>query len=186
MLDFIIRGDEIFLLELTPRLESGETTLTAEVVRYIAEQPGDWAALMATKTWLWFAIGCILALPFLMIAFGALSGTLDERGFGGANWLSLSYSLWEGFLCISMVITILNWFRRRFDHQGRLAQIMSRTSFAVYIIHPAIIVPLALSLSDIHMNLSLKFLLVAPIAIVLCYLITYGLLKIPIVRTILG
>lgn len=41
-------------LELTPRLESGETTLTAEVLRYITEQPGDWVALMATKTWLWF------------------------------------------------------------------------------------------------------------------------------------
>jgi glucan biosynthesis protein C len=138
------------------------------------------------KTWPYVAIGSVLALPVLMIAFGALSGNMDERGFGGVNWLSLSYSLWEGFVCISMVITILTWFRRRFNHQGSLAQIMSKTSFAVYIIHPAIIVPLALALSDIQMNLSLKFLLVAPIAIVLCYLIAYGLLKIPIVRTILG
>ena len=63
---------------------------------------------------------------------------------------------------------------------------MSKTSFAVYIFHPAIIVPFALALSDIQMNLSLKFLFVAPIAIVLCYLIAYGLLKVPVLKTFLG
>jgi hypothetical protein len=42
---------------------------------------------------------------------------------------------------------------------------MSDTALIVFIIHPAIIVPLALALSDLQMNLSLKFLFVAPIAV---------------------
>lgn len=146
---------------------------------------GNWLVEFSdrqAKTWFWVALGLIFALPFLMIGFGALSGTFDESGFGGANWLSLSYSLWESFICISMIITMLCWFRRSFDHQGRLARFMSRTSFAVYIIHPGIIVPLALALSDIEMNLSLKFLLVTPIALVLCYAVAYALINIPVVR----
>lgn len=85
-----------------------------------------------------------------------------------------------------MVITLLTWFRRRFDHQGRLARAMSESAFAVYVLQPAILVPLALALSGIHMNLGLKFLLVAPIAVALCYLVAYGLRKVPLARTILG
>jgi glucans biosynthesis protein C len=85
-----------------------------------------------------------------------------------------------------MVISILTWFRRRFNHQGRLARAMGESSFAVYVLHPAIIVPLALALSGLKMNLSLKFLLVAPIAVALCYLIAYGLRKLPLARTVLG
>jgi fucose 4-O-acetylase-like acetyltransferase len=138
-----------------------------------------------SRTWRFVLLGCVLTVPALLVAAGALSGTLDERGAGGVNLLSLFYSLWEGFLCVSMVITLLAWFRRRFDHQGRLARAMSESSMAVYILHPAIIVPLALALSGFRMNLSLKFLLVAPIAIALSYLIAYALRKLPLVRAIL-
>ena len=71
-------------------------------------------------------------------------------------------------------------------NQPELARAMSESSFAVYVLHPAIIVPLALALSGIKMNLSLKFLLVAPHAVALCYLSAYGLHKIPVARTVLG
>jgi glucans biosynthesis protein C len=149
----------------------------------------DWFVAFSdrqARTWRWVALGCALALPALLVAFAPPSGTLDERAVGGVNELSLAFSLLEGFLSVSMVISILTWFRRRFDHQGRLARAMGEASFAVYILHPAIIVPLALALSGIKMNLSLKFLLVAPIAVALCYLIAYGLRKVPVARTIMG
>jgi fucose 4-O-acetylase-like acetyltransferase len=149
----------------------------------------DWLVAFSdrqAKTWRWVALASVLALPALALAAGVLFGTLDERAAGGANWLSLAYSLWEGFLCVSMVITILAWFRGCFDHQGRLARAMSESAFAVYVLHPAIIVPLALALSGIQMNLSLKFLLMAPIAVTLCYLVAYALRKVSLVRTILG
>ncbi|HSK65797.1 MAG TPA: acyltransferase family protein [Anaerolineales bacterium] len=138
------------------------------------------------KMWNRITLLCVLVFPFLMISFGALSGDLDPRAFGGLNWMSLAYSVWEGFLVVSMAITVLDGFRRRFNHQGRLARLMSETSFAVYVLHPAVIVPLALLLSGIHMNLSLKFLLVSPVALALCYLLAYGLRKLPLGRSVLG
>lgn len=45
---------------------------------------------------------------------------------------------------------------------------------------------LALALSGIKINFSLKFLLVAPLAVALCYLVAYGLRKAPLARAILG
>jgi len=137
------------------------------------------------RPWRWIALVFILLLPALVVAAGALTGKLDERGAGGLNWLSLAYSLWEGFICVSMVIVVLAWFRKRFDHQGRLAKVMSDNCFAVYILHPLIIVPLALALSGIQVNLGLKFILVAPVAVTLCYLVAYLVRKVPFVRSVL-
>jgi glucan biosynthesis protein C len=137
------------------------------------------------RTWRWVALVFVLLLPLLVVAAGALTGELDERGGGGLNWLSLAYSIWEGFMCAAMSITVLAWFRKRFDRQGRLALAMSETCFAVYVLHPIVIVPLALALSGIRLNLGLKFILVAPVAVALCYLVGYYVRKLPLLRSVL-
>jgi glucan biosynthesis protein C len=148
----------------------------------------DWLVRFSdaqARTWRWIVLVFVLLLPLLVVAAGALTGELDERGSGGLNWLSLGYSVWEGFMCVAMSITVLAWFRKRFDHQGRLAKAMSETCFAVYVLHPIVIVPLALALSGIRLNLGLKFVLVAPVAVALCYLIAYYLRKLPLLKSVL-
>ena len=137
-----------------------------------------------SRPWNWVALACILTLPAIVIAAGALTGELDERGAGGWNWISFSYSMWEGFACVAMTVITLAWFRKRFDHQGWVAAKMADATFTAYIIHPAIIVPLALLLSGVTMNLSLKFLIVAPIAIGLTYIVSYYFRRLPLVRNI--
>jgi surface polysaccharide O-acyltransferase-like enzyme len=149
---------------------------------------GNWLGKFSeaqARPWRWIALFFILLMPALVVAAGALSGQLDPQGAGGLNWLSLAYSLWEGFMCVSLVIVVLAWFRKRFNHQGRLAKLMSDNCFAVYVLHPIVIVPLALALSGVVLNLSLKFVLVAPVAVALCYLLAYLIRKIPFVRSVL-
>jgi hypothetical protein len=138
------------------------------------------------RTWGWVMVACLLILFPVLIAFGALSGEVAEGTSGGLAWESLVYSVWEGFMGVSICITLLAWFRRRFNGQGRLARAMAGSTFGVYVLHPAIIVPFALAISDIHMNLALKYLLTAPIAVALCYLVVGALRKVPVVRSILG
>jgi fucose 4-O-acetylase-like acetyltransferase len=147
----------------------------------------NWLATFSdvqSRLWRWVALVCVLLLPVLAVAAGALTGELDERGAGGLNWLSLAYSIWEGFTCLALVITVLVWFRARFNHQGRLARAMSESSFAVYVLHPIIIVPFALALSGIQINPTLMFLIAAPLAVALCYIIAYYFRKLPLVRNI--
>jgi glucan biosynthesis protein C len=141
--------------------------------------------LAQAKIWRWIALLFILMVPVLAVAAGALTGSLDERGAGGLNWLSLAYSVWEGFMCVAMSISVLALFARRFNRQGRLARMLSDNCFAVYILHSIVIIPLALVLSGLHMNLGLKFLVVAPVAMALCYMVAYYFRKIPLVRGIL-
>ena len=88
-------------------------------------------------------------------------------------------------MCMAMVIILLVWFRRRFNHQGRLAKAMADSTYAVYILHPLVIVPLAIVLSPIKLDMALKFILVVPLAVALCYLVGYTVRRLPLVRDIL-
>ena len=137
-----------------------------------------------SRPWGWVALACISTLPAIVIAAGALTGELDDRGAGGWNWISFSYSVWEGFACMAMTITTLVWFRTRFDRQSMVVVKMADATFTAYIIHPAIIVPLAILLSGISMNLDLKFLIVTPFAIALTYVISYYFRRLPLVRNV--
>ena len=150
---------------------------------------GGWFSAFSdqqARPWRWVALACLLVLLPMLVWFGALSGEVDERVTGGLNVYSLVYSLWEGFLCVSMVITLMAWFRKSHNHQGGLARFLAQGTFAVYVLHPAIIVPFALALSGIRMQLNVKFLLVAPIAVALCYIVVYGLRRVRFVRAVIG
>jgi glucan biosynthesis protein C len=157
------------------------------VVGLVAYRHSWFSRLSAAQTrpWRWVALALVPLFPALAVAAGVLSGEMDPAITGGLTWRSLAYSLWEGFMGTAMVIVMLVWCRDRFDRQGRLLRSMSAASYAVYVLHPLLIVPLALALSGVRLDLSLKFLLVAPVAVALCFLVGHGVRKLPVVRGIL-
>jgi glucan biosynthesis protein C len=137
------------------------------------------------RPWRWVALALVPLFPALAVAAGALSGEMDPAVTGGLTWLSLAYALWEGFIGTALVMVALVWCRDRFERQGRLLRSMSAASYAVYVLHPLIIVPLALALSGIRLDLSLKFVLVAPLAVALCFLGGHLVRKLPVLRSVL-
>ena len=148
----------------------------------------NWFALISTpqaRAWGWIALALVPLFLVLVIAAGALSGEFDPSIAGGFTWLSLAYSFWEAFIGVALVITVLVWFRNRFDRQSKLVQRMSATAYAVYILHPLLIVPLALVLSSIRFNLELKFVLITPLAVAICFLFGYFVRRLPMIRRIL-
>jgi glucan biosynthesis protein C len=112
------------------------------------------------KLWLGIAIICILVvLPVVFVLGGALEGNTDPF-LGGVHWQSLALSVWEQFVCMGMVIGLLVLFRERLNHQGVLAKAMAASAYAVYIIH-------------------------APVALALCFLLANFIRKLPLARDIL-
>jgi surface polysaccharide O-acyltransferase-like enzyme len=85
------------------------------------------------------------------------------------HWQALVYALWEQFLCVAMVIALLVWFRRRYNHQGWLARSLSASAYAVYILHGPIVVFVALGLRSVALYPLLKFALVAAVSLPLCF-----------------
>jgi glucan biosynthesis protein C len=136
------------------------------------------------KLWLGIAGLCIVLLPVLFVVGGALEGQTTPF-LGGVHWQSFVFSVWQQFLCMGMIIGLLVWFRERFNHQGKLGKAMAASAYTVYIIHAPVIVFLGLALQDISLPSLLKFVLVAPVAVVLCFLIANYLRKLPLARNIL-
>jgi hypothetical protein len=156
------------------------------VLGIVAYRRGWFASITDSqgKTWLYTALGLILLFPVLFIAGGALEGVLDPY-FGGLHWQSFVYSVWEQFMCMAMVITLLVWFRKRFTEQGRLAKSMSDAAYATYVFHAPIIFLLALALRGIRLDMGLKYLLVVPFAVAAAFLVGYIAKQLPVVRNIL-
>jgi surface polysaccharide O-acyltransferase-like enzyme len=61
---------------------------------------------------------------------------------------------------------------------------MADATFTAYVLHPGIIIPLTLLLSGISINMGLKFVLVAPIAVALTYVVSYYFRRLPLVRSV--
>lgn len=84
-----------------------------------------------------------------------------------------------------MIVALVVWFRNRFNHQGKLSREMSGAAYAVYILHTPLIILLAVSLSQVKLDLGIKFALVAPVAVVLCFAAGYLAKKLPFAKGIL-
>jgi peptidoglycan/LPS O-acetylase OafA/YrhL len=136
---------------------------------------------------LWLRISVFLVLvvfPIMFVAGGVMDGDV-EPFMGGLTWQSFALAVWEQFVCLGLVITFLVWFRNRFNQQGSLAQAMSASAYTVYLIHAPVLVFTAFALRGIVLHPLLKFLLVSPVAISLCFIISHLLRKLPLARSIL-
>jgi glucan biosynthesis protein C len=114
-----------------------------------------------------------------IMAFMVLGGAADNLAAftGGPAWQSAVVSTLEAIYCVSMSIMFLGLFRQKVDSQGSLGKFMSRNAYGVYIIHPLVIIPLAYALRGVALDPLVKFMLVAPLGVSLCFLVAQYLLR---------
>lgn len=127
------------------------------------------------RVWSIAAVVCIVALPVMMVLMGAIE---DDAPFkGGLTAQSLLLSTWEAVYCPAMIILLLSLFRRRFDRQASLGRFFSKNAYTAYIIHAPVIVGLAWLLQGLSIYPLLKYVLVAPIAVSLCFSISHYIVR---------
>lgn len=119
---------------------------------------------------LWLGTAGLMIVLFwpLMVGGGALDRGIDDFA-GGWHWQALVYALWESFLCVSMCIGLIYVFRRYANRGGRLARLLSRNAYTAYLIHEVVIVALAYTARDVMVYPLLKWVLVALVAVPLCF-----------------
>jgi fucose 4-O-acetylase-like acetyltransferase len=157
------------------------------VIGIVAYRRGWFNALKVAQGRLWLGVALFFILvvfPALFVLGGGAEADLDLF-FGGLRWQALAFSLWEQILGVSVIVFLLVWFRERFSEQGALTKRMSGAAYTVYILHVPIIVLLVLALGGIGLDLGLKFVLVAPVAVSLCFLVAHYVKKLPFTRGIL-
>jgi glucans biosynthesis protein C len=134
--------------------------------------------------WFGFAQFSILVLFPLSFYYGAREAGV-EPFLGGLKWQAAMYAFWEQLTGIALIIALIGLFKKKFNNQGILAKRLSGAAYAVFIIHPPVIVALALLLKNWDLYPVLKFILVAPIALFLCFGIAILLKQIPGFKRIL-
>lgn len=147
---------------------------------------GNWFFQIPEKAGkFWSSIAAFLLLIFsFLLGLGSRDGDF-ARFLGGFYWQAFAYALWEQFFGVAIIIALTVLFREKYNDQGRFLRSMSASVYTVYIFHAPIIVFLALGLRGVVLDHLLKFLLVAPLAVGLCFLISYYIRKLPIARSIL-
>lgn len=137
--------------------------------------------------WRWFAFAqalIFIGFPVLFLLGGAAeNGT--EKFMGGFTWQCFSYTIWEQLVGFSLILGLFGIFKKRFNNQRSFAKKLSESAYGVYVFHT----PILLAISSLFLNWQipqlLKFIVLAPIALVSCFLIAWLAKQIPGVKRIL-
>ena len=103
---------------------------------------------------------------------------------GGWNVQALVYAFWEPFVAWGFILGLLTLFQRRFDQLHGVWRRLARRAFLIYIIHPPVLVAVALAWRGVPAPAFAKFLITGSVACALCYAIAGLALRIRVVARI--
>jgi len=136
------------------------------------------------RFWMRLSILLVLLWPPLVIACGAIEDNSLLKG--GWHWQALAYALWEAFTCVGMCISVIYIFRRSINIQGKIASFLVPNAYTAYIIHAPIITFLAIGVQGITLYPLLKWAILAPIALAVCFALSDLIRRIPYTKRVLG
>ena len=136
------------------------------------------------RFWLWLTIGLFVLLPVIFF-ISVLSGASTDAFMGGLSWQGATFMVWVGLFSVSVSMALMLGLRDKKKPQGRMMAFAGPNSYGVYLIHPLILVPIAVAMRFVQIGPLLKFVIVLPVVVVLCFLVSDGLRRIPGVKTIL-
>jgi hypothetical protein len=120
-------------------------------------------------------------LPITAIVYRRLTGA-EPNFSGGLSIPGLVYAFWEPFLAWGVILALLHVFHRRFANLGAFARFLARHAYAVYVIHPPILVAIALAWASVPAPALLKFSVTGGFACVACWAMAGLMLRIPLAR----
>ncbi len=176
------------------------------------EFPIDSWQLFAAHVWQWpqclglFVLGILAAergwlqpVPDNIRRLGgwsALVGTLvvvvvmataaDADPFsGGLTWQAAVTAGCEGVIAVGLAVWLLAFFQQHVDHAGPLAAGLGRAAYGAYLVQAPVLVSIALLVSHLSAEPQVKFLFVAPAAIVGSFALSWSLTRLPGFRRVL-
>ncbi|AXC15357.1 hypothetical protein ACPOL_6113 [Acidisarcina polymorpha] len=153
----------------------------------IAAWRQDWLKQLSWKDVRPWVVAAILAWPCLPIGI-VIAQSVNGRGnsnfSGGFSWTAILYAFWEPFVAWGLIAAWLLVFRERMNRPSPFWNWLNRRAYAVYIIHPPILVGIALLLHRWAAPALLKFGVVGALACAACWLFSDPLVRLPGVREI--
>jgi peptidoglycan/LPS O-acetylase OafA/YrhL len=136
------------------------------------------------RPWLIVSLICWPALPIGIVIADRVYGP-GKAGFGGGHaWPALLYALWEPFVAWGLITAWLLAFRQFMYHPSPFWTWLNRRAYAVYIIHPPLLVGISLLLHTWNAPAGLKFVVTGALACIACWLVADPLVRLPGLRRV--
>ncbi|UWZ82675.1 acyltransferase family protein [Occallatibacter riparius] len=127
-----------------------------------------------------------IALPLMPAGVAVAQITHSKGDFaGGISWHAALYALWEPFVAWGFIAAWLLFMRRFGNQPSAFWSWLNRRAYAVYIIHPPILVGITILLHLWTAPALVKFAVTGTVSCAICWLIADPLVRMPGLRRIL-
>ena len=157
------------------------------VVGTIAYRSGWLTDIQLSMVKKWFGVVlCFVFVvsPVMFILGGAMEGNIQPY-LGGFCWQAFVYAVGEQFVGVGMIIGLLSLFYNKFNYQGKLFKSLASSCYTAYIIHPVVLVLIAIAIRSISLHPLLKFFVLGIIAVPVCFALGGAIRKLPLAGRIL-
>lgn len=148
----------------------------------------DWLRQLQWKNARPWIITLVFAWPCLPLSIALvrmLHGVGKANFSGGLSWTAIVYALWEPFVAWGLMAAWLLVFRERMNWPSAFWNWLDRRAYAVYIIHPPVLVSISLLLHPWIAPALAKFAVTGALSCVATWLIADPLVRLPGVRRIM-
>lgn len=91
----------------------------------------------------------------------------------------------EAVFSTGVIVGLVVLFRERFNRQGAAGRFLSEHAYAVYFIHPLVVVALGYAFSWLGAIAVVKFVIVGALAVPLCWVAAYAVRSLPSAKRVL-
>lgn len=141
--------------------------------RWLERVPEQTARLWRRVMW------CALPILPIFALLGERVSPFGGKPEGGWSAPALAYAFWEPFVAWGLILTLLILFQQRFAKLSRNWRALADRAYAIYIIHPPVLVAIALLLREVQSPAFVKFIATGSLGCLACFAIAGVLLKIP-------
>jgi hypothetical protein len=148
---------------------------------------GRWLeSVPADRLRVWRAVSAFSAVtfPVVMLLAARPSTAANASASGGWNVLAALYAFWEPLFAWGVILSLLVFYQSRFVALSPLWGKLARRAYLIYIIHPPILVGVALAMRGFAAPALLKFALAGAAASALCFIAAGALLRSPMVSRV--
>ena len=126
-------------------------------------------------TWLYTGLVTVFLFPVLSV--------VGEGKFapfiGGFHWKPLIFAVWETFVCVGLSIGLITFFRDKVTTHKKIWRILSANVYGVYLIHVPVVVSVQYAMITVEIDPMVKFVLVTFSGVIVSFLVSCVVRKIP-------
>jgi hypothetical protein len=147
----------------------------------VAERYG-WLENVKRRHAMPWLIALVVAIPLLPVAL-IVGESLGQTNFAtGFSFPAIFYAFWEPVVAWGVIAGALWYFQFRWGERDRRWGFLSRQSYGAFILHPPVIVGVALFMAPLPLPAFVKFLLLTTTGTVISFALAWAIRKVPFIR----